>query len=170
MNTLLRKSILSAVIAVFVLYGTGDVWSDESNLIDLKEVSYPELGLTSYGINLGYWYKRTGLRLSQYYLNETRNGMMLNLGYKLSDTEKTQTSINLLAARYVGSDPGADYDFAYAGIAYGLNFSILGYRGFFIELGIATVLQDNLGNLADDPFVPCSNIGYIYRFTPKEKQ
>lgn len=92
--------------------------------------------------------------------------MMLNLGFKLSDNEKTQQSINLLAGRYVGSDPGADYDFAYTGIAYGLNFSILGYRGLFLELGIARILQDNLGNLADDPFVPSANIGYIYRFTP----
>ena len=173
-NKWLRKSILSAVIVASVLNGTSDTWSDEFNkkskLRDLKEVSYPELGLTTYGINLGYWHKRTGLRLSHYYLNETRNEMMLNLGYKLSDNEKTQKSINLLAGRYVGSDPGADYDYAYVGIAYGLNFSILGYRGFFLELGMAKVLQDNLGNLADDPFVPCANIGYIYRFTPKEKK
>jgi len=173
-NKWLRKSILSAVTVASVLYGTSDAWSDEFNkkskLRDLKEASYPELGLTISGINLGYWHKRTGLRLSHYYLNETRNEMMLNLGYKLSDNEKTQKSINLLAGRFVGSDPGADYDYAYVGIAYGLNFSILGYRGFFFELGMAKVLQDNLGNLADDPFVPCANIGYIYRFTPKEKK
>lgn len=154
--------------------GTSGAWSDELNknskLRDFKEASYPELGLTSYGINLGYWFKRIGLRLSNYYLNENRNGMSLNLGYKLSDNEKTQKSINLLAGRYVGSDPGADYDFAYIGIAYGLNFSILKCRGFFVELGIAKVIQDNLGNLADDPFAPCANIGYIYRLTPKEKK
>ena len=170
MNKWLRKGTLSAVIAVSVLCGTGDAWSDESNLRDLQEVSYPELGLTSYGINLCYWRERTGFRLSQYYLNEDRNGMMLNFGYKLSDNAKTQKSINLLAGRYVGSDPGGDYDYAYVGIAYGLNFSVLGYRGFFIELGMAKVLQDNLGNLADDPFVPCANIGYIFRFTPNEKE
>jgi len=168
-NKWLRKIILSAVTVTSVLYGTSDAWSDEF-IRDLKETSYPELGLTISGINLGYWHKRTGLRLSHYYLNETRNEMMLNLGYKLSDNEKTQKSINLLAGRFVGSDPGADYDYAYVGIAYGLNFSILGYRGFFFELGMAKVLQDNLGNLADDPFVPCANIGYIYRFTPKEKK
>ena len=173
-NKWLGKSILSAVTLVSVLYGTSDAWSDEFNEKsmpgDLTEASYPELGLTSYGINLGYWHKRTGLRLSHYYLDETRNGMMLNLGYKLSDNEKTQKSINLLAGRYVGSDPGADYDYAYVGIAYGLNCSVLGYRGFFVEIGMAKVLQDNLGNLADDPFVPCANIGYIYRFTPKERK
>jgi len=167
----LRKGILSAFIVASVLCGTSDIWADEkSKPRDLKEASYPELGLTTSGINLGYWHKRTGLRLSQYYLNRTRNKMMLNLGYKLSDNEKTQQSINLLAGRSVGSDPVTDYDYAYLGIAYGLNFSILGYRGFFFELGMAKVLQDNLGNLADDPFVPCANIGYIYRFTPKEKR
>jgi len=170
-NKWLRKIILSAFIVASVLCGTSNVWSDvKSKLIDLKDASYPELGFTISGINLGYWHKRTGLRLSQYYLNETRNQMMLNLGYKLSDNEKTQQSINLLAGRFVGSDPGADYDYAYVGIAYGLNFSILGYRGFFLELGMAKVLQDNLGNLANDPFVPCANIGYIYRLTPKEKK
>ena len=171
-NNWLRNIIFFCCFVAYVFYGIIGAWSDEYNnkikLRDLKEASYPELGLTSYGINLGYWYGRTGLRLSNYYLNETRNGMMLNLGYKLSDNEKTQQSINLLAGRYVGSDPGADYDFAYAGIAYGLNFSILGYRGFFMELGIGQVIQDNLGNLADDPFVPCAILGYIYRFTPKE--
>ena len=174
MKKWLRKSILSAVTVSSVLYGTSDVWSDEFNKInklrDLKEASYPELGLTISGINLGYWHKRFGLRLSHYYLNENRNEIMLNLGYKLSDNEKTQKSINLLAGRIVGSDPGADYDYAYVGIAYALNFSILGYRGFLLELGMAKVLQDNLGNLADDLFVPCANIGYIYRFTPKEKK
>jgi len=172
-NKWLRKIILSVVSVASVLYGTSDAGPEEfykrSNLRDLKETSYPELGLTTSGINLGYWHNRTGLRLSHYYLNETRNEMMLNIGYKLSDNEKTQKSINLLAGRLVGSDPGADYDYAYVGIAYGLSFSILGYRGFFLEIGMAKVLQDNLGNLADDPFVPCANIGYIYRFTPKEK-
>lgn len=167
-----KQFILSVVTVVSLLYGTSDMKADElnkrNNISDLKDASYPELGLTTYGINLGYWYGRTGLRLSNYYLNETRNGMMLNLGYKLSDNEKTQQSINLVTGRYVGSDPGADYDFAYAGIAYGLNFSIMGYRGFFMELGIGQVIQDNLGNLADDPFVPCAILGYIYRFTPKE--
>ncbi|MFC1650653.1 hypothetical protein ACFL2X_03710 [Candidatus Latescibacterota bacterium] len=169
-NMWIRKRILFAVIVVSVLCGNSDAWSDEFKLRDLKEASYPEVGLTTSGINLGYWHKRTGLRLSHYYLNKTRTEMILNLGYKLSDNEKTQKSINLLAGRFVGSDPGADYDYAYVGIAYGLNFSILGYRGFIIKLGMAKVLQDNLGNLADDPFVPCANIGYIYRFTPKEKK
>jgi len=170
-NKWLRKSILSAFIVASVLYGTNNLWAGEkSKLRDLKEASYPELGLTISGINLGYWYKRTGLRLSHYYLSKTHNEMMLNLGYKLSDNEKTQQSINLLAGRFVGSDPGADYDYAYIGIVYGLNISILGYQGFFLELGMAKVLQDNLGNLANDPFVPCANIGYIYRFTPKEKK
>ena len=170
-NKWLRKIILSAFIVASVLYGTNNIWANEkSKLKDLKEASYPELGLTISGINLGYWHKRTGLRLSQYYQNIAHNQMMLNLGYKLSDNEKTQQSINLLVGRIVGSDPGADYDYVYLGIAYGLNFSILGYRGFFLELGVAKVLQDNLGNLANDPFVPCTNIGYIYRFTPKEKR
>jgi len=64
-NKWLRKSILSAFIVASVFYGANDLWADEkSKLRDLKEASYPELGLTISGINLGYWYKKTGLRLS----------------------------------------------------------------------------------------------------------
>jgi|GEM_PF-1602020 hypothetical protein len=170
-NRRLTIIFFSAFIFASALYGAYDARADELQTKrtpgDLKEASYPEAGLTTAGINLGYWYKRYGLRLSQYYLNENRTGMMLNLGYTLSDNEKTQKSINFLAGRYAGSDSGADYDYTYAGIAYALNFSIRGYRGFFFELGMAAVLQDNLGNLADDPIVPCANIGYIYRFTSK---
>ena len=173
-NKWIRRGVIIIITIASVHYSSKALANDDANESneprDLINTSYPEIGLTTSGINLGYWQKRIGLRLSHYYLNETRNGMLLNLGYKLSDNEKTQKSINLLAGRYVGSDPGADYDYAYVGIAYGLNFSILGYQGFFIELGMAKVLQDNLGNLADDPFVPCANIGYIYRFTPKEKK
>ena len=120
----MKKITCISLLFMFIIQfsSSQEIRSDEFKLRDLKETSFPELGLTSYGINLGYWHKRTGLRLSHYYLNETRNGMMLNLGYKLSDNQKTQKCINLLAGRYVGSDPGADYDFTYVGISYGLNF------------------------------------------------
>ena len=44
-------------------------------------------------------------------------------------------------------------------IAYGVN-----YKGFFLELGLALPWEDELGNLADDPVIPCGYIGYLYRF------
>lgn len=100
------------------------------------------------------------------YLAADHNEVHVNLGYKLSDTRRTQHSLNLLTGNIVGTDPGADYDYAYLGVAYGLNFSIRRLSGFFFELGMAAVLRDRLGNLEDDPVVPCGYFGYIYRFTP----
>ena len=167
---------LSIIAVAFLLCGSTHTWADrvyeENESRDLKAVSYPEMGLTTSFLlispNLGYWFGRMGVRLSGMYLGEDHQEAHLNLGYKWSDTMKTQHSINLLMGKIVGSDPGADYDYTYLGVAYGLNFSIIGYRGFFFELGMAKVLDDNLGNLADDPFVPCGSIGYMYRFTPKK--
>ncbi len=156
-----------------MLFG-GIVWANadykESQPKNLKNISYPEIGLTTSSLlicpNLGYWFGPIGIRLSGMYQNENHNEAHLNLGYKLSDNEKTQHSINLLSGEIIGSDPGADYYYTYLGVAYGLNFSIKEYRGFFIEIGMAKVLHDHLGNLKDDPFVPCGTFGYIYRFTP----
>jgi len=167
------KNILLIIIIVSMLFGNV-VWANEVNKEckpkDLKNVSYPEVGLTTSLLlispNLGYWFGPIGIRLSGMYLNENNNEVHFNLGYKLSDNGKTQQSINLLSGVIVGSDPGADYNYTYLGVAYGLNFSIKKYRGFFIEIGIAKVLHDHLGNLKDDPFVPCGTFGYIYRFTP----
>ena len=168
--------LCKSIIAVaFLLCGSTLTWADrvyeENESRDLKEVSYPEVGLTTSSLlispNLGYWFGPMGVRFSGMYIGEEHNEAHLNLGYKWSDTAKTQHSINLLMGKIVGSDPGADYDYTYLGVAYGLNFTIKGYRGFFFELGMAKVLDDNLGNLADDPFVPCGSFGYMYRFTPK---
>ncbi len=161
-----RWGIFYLFIVVSFLYGSDE--KGAKKLPDLRHTSYPELGVTTSGINLGYWYGRFGLRLSQYYFNPFHSDMVLNLGYKLYDNRKTQHSLNLLAGRYTGSDPGTDYDYAYLGMAYGLNFTVLGLSGFFVEAGIAAVLQDNLGNLDDDPLVPCVKLGYVYRFTPKD--
>jgi len=136
---------------------------------DLKHESYPELGVVCSLImnpTLGYWFGPVGVRVAGMYIGDDHNEFHLNLRYKFSDNENTQQSINLLFERIVGSDPGADYHYTCLGVAYGLNFSIKGYRGFFIEMGMAKVLHDNLGNLENDPFVPCGTFGYIYRFTP----
>jgi len=137
---------------------------------DLKNESYPELGVVCSVImspTAGYWFGPVGVKVAGMYLGDDRNEFHLNLRYKFSDNEKTQHSINLVSEKIVGSDPGADYDFTCLGLAYGLNFSIKGYGGFYIEMGMAKVLHDNLGNLENDPFVPCGTFGYIYRFTPK---
>ena len=71
-------------------------------------------------------------------------------------TGKTQHSINLLTSWIAGSDPGADYRYGATGIAYSLN-----YRGIFLELGLAMPWRDDIGNLANDPVVPCGYLGYI---------
>lgn len=93
------------------------------------------------------------------YLNKDHRELHLNIGYALHDSQKVQHSINLLTSRVVGSDPGADYNFASTGVAYGLN-----YRGFFLEIGLAVPWRDDIGNLANDVVIPCGYLGYIHRF------
>jgi len=114
---------------------------------DLKHESYPELGVVCSLImnpTLGYWFGPVGVRVAGMYLGDDHNEFHLNLRYKFSDNENTQQSINLLSERIVGNDPGADYHYTSLGVAYGLNFSIKGYGGFFIEGGMAKVLHDKL--------------------------
>jgi hypothetical protein len=127
------------------------------------QLSYLELGVTTSTLiiqpSIGYWWGRKGVRFTGMYLKKDQNELHLNIGYALYDSKKTQHSINLLTSRVAGSDPGADYKYWATGIAYSLN-----YRGFFFELGLAWPWKDYLGNLSDDPIVPCGYFGYIYRF------
>lgn len=124
--------------------------------------SYPELGITTslYIVHpsFGYWFGKTGIRFTGMYLTEDKYEFHLNFGYALYDTDKTQHTINLLSSCVSASDPGADYRYTATGLAYGIN-----YRGFFLELGLAYPLRDDIGNL-DDPVIPCGYMGYIHRF------
>ncbi len=165
-------SVRTAVIAVCFVFCDGSLAQErnrqDATLKDLKTASYFEAGLTSASSlitpALGYWFSAIGIRLSGMYVKRDLNELHLNVGYKLSDNEKTQHAINILASKIVGSDPGADYDYSQIGLAYSMNFSIMGHRGFFFELGLGGVVDDNLGNVEDEPFVPCGSFGYIYRF------
>ena len=129
-------------------------------------LSYPELGITTSFLiihpSIGYWWDRIGLRFTGMYLNKNHHEFHLNLGYGLYDSGKVHHSINLLTSWVAGSDPGADYKYRANGIAYSLN-----YRGLFLEIGLARPWRDDIGNLANDPVVPCGYWGYIYRFRPK---
>jgi hypothetical protein len=166
-------SALVALIAACSVFFAGipaeGANGQEETLKDLRQASYPEIGLTSSFMlispNIGYWFGPIGVRVSGMYIDSDSNELHFNVGYKLSDNEKTQHAVNILASKIVGSDPGADYDFSHIGVAYSMNFSIKGHSGFFFELGLGVVLEDNLGNVEDEPVVPCGSFGYIYRFT-----
>ena len=151
---------LTAFAALLILWGSF-VWAEENG-----QLSYPELGITTSLMivhpSIGYWWGRTGLRFSGMYLANDHQEYNLNIGYRLYDSKKVQHSINLLTSWVVGSDPGADYRYGATGIAYSIN-----YRGIFIEIGLARPWRDDLGNLSNDPVVPCGYWGYIYRFRPK---
>ncbi|MBT5269665.1 MAG: hypothetical protein HOG80_08420 [Candidatus Marinimicrobia bacterium] len=137
---------------------------------DLTHASYPELGvvlsLPIISPAFGYWFGPYGIRVSGMYYEEDLNAFHLNLGYKRFDDEKKQRSINILLSRFEGSDAGANYDYTSLGATYSWN-SIFGIRGLFVELGMAKVLHDNIGNVTDEFLVPCGYIGYIHRYTPK---
>jgi len=155
------------IITALMLYGSDAVAEEKSR--DLRHESYPELGMVFSAIMnpaFGYWFGPYGVRVAGMYLEGDHNEFHLNLGYKRLDNEKRQQSINLLLSRIEGTDPGADYDYTSLGVAYSWN-SLFGVRGLFVELGMAKVLHDNLGNVIDEFLVPCGYIGYIYRFTPK---
>ena len=142
------------------------LWASNIRAEGNDRLSYPELGITTSFLiihpSIGYWWGRTGIRFTGMYLNKDHHEFHLNIGYELYESEKAQHSINLLTSRVAGSDPGADYRYWATGIAYGLN-----YRGFFLEIGLARPWKDDLGNLANDPVVPCGYFGYIYRFRPE---
>jgi hypothetical protein len=152
------NSAVAACAAVLMLWAIS-LRADES-----EPLSYPELGITKsllFHPSIGYWWGRIGLRLTGMYLNKDHHEFHVNLGYAFSDSAHVQQSINLLTSWVAGSDPGADYRYGAIGIAYSLN-----YRGIFVEIGLARPWRDDLGNLADDPVVPCGYWGYIYRFRP----
>lgn len=126
--------------------------------------SYPESGIML-GLNVhpavGYWWGRKGIRFSGMYKNRNDREYHLNFGYVLRDTGEAQHSINILTSRVVGSDPGADYDFAATGIAYGFN-----YKGVLLEIGLGIPWRDEIGNVKDDPMIPIGYLGYVHRFKP----
>lgn len=155
------KKIEIALAALLILVA-GNVKADNK-----EYPSYPELGIIlGLGVHpaVGYWWGRMGIRFSGMYKNKDDKEYHLNFGYVLRDTGKVQQSINLLTSRIVGSDPGADYDFAATGIAYGLN-----YNGFFFEIGLGIPWRDEIGNVKDDPVVPVGYLGYVHRFKPTIK-
>jgi hypothetical protein len=154
------RIVLSAFVALPILWGSC-IWAEEKS-----QLSYPELGITTSLIiihpSIGYWWGRTGLRFTGMYLAKDHHVFHLNIGYGLYDSKKVQHSINILTSWVVGSDQGADYRYGATGIAYSLN-----YRGAFLEIGLARSWRDDLGNLVNDPVIPCGYWGYIYRFRPE---
>jgi len=146
------------VISAFLI-----LWATYISAKEKDQLSYPELGITTSSLiihpSIGYWWGRTGIRFTGMYLNKDHHEFHLNIGYALHDSEKVQHSVNLLTSWVAGSDPGADYRYGATGIAYGLN-----YRGFFLEVGLARPWKDDIGNLANNPVVPCGYGGYIYPF------
>jgi len=154
-SKIVRSKLL--MVAVVMLLST-NAFGIEKQI----KLAYPEVGITRsmlFRPSLGYWWNRMGVRLSGMYLNKDSHVFQFNLGYAFYDSVKLQHSANLVTCWVVGSDPGADYRFGATGFSYSIN-----YRGFFFELGLAMPWRDDIGNLEDDPVVPCMSWGYIYRF------
>ena len=153
---MIRRAV--SLYAALSIFGMSSLYAEEK-----KHLSYPEFGITTSSMlihpSIGYWWDRIGLRVSGMYLNEDQHEFHLNIGYEFFASENLQQSINLLTSRVAGSDSGADYKYWATGIAYGVN-----YKGFFLELGLARPWEDELGNIADDPVIPCGYVGYLYRF------
>ena len=127
--------------------------------------SYVEAGLwlnpfTYANPLLGVWLGHLGVHVSGSYLASDRYDMFADVGLKFVDNGRWRHAVHVIVGQTRGSDPGADYDYAYAGLAYELNF-----RGLFIELGLGKDFVDRLGNLEDDPVIPVGTLlGYAYQF------
>ena len=154
LDRLLRLIVLP-VTSVVMLAGSAGAQEEQ---VDLR-TSYPEVGLITSGVNAGYWHRGMGIRLSGYYFDENNNHLMLNLRHRLSGREDRQQSINLLLGNINTSEPWADYDFSYIGLAYGAN-----YKGFSVEVGLAKALRDGLNNVKDELVLPYGTMGYVHRF------
>lgn len=153
----ISTTIAVAAFVVFAVCCAHDVRAEEN-----ASPSYFELGVVASSLlqpSIGYWWGRTGVRYSGMYLHKSHHESHLNFGYQLSDSKNVQRSINLLTSWVVASDPGADYDYAATGVAYGMN-----YKGFFFEIGLAIPWRDELGNLDNDPVIPAGYWGYLHRF------
>lgn len=145
------------IVVMLVLILGRSAWADDETY-----GHHPELGVTVSSLvhpSVGYWWGRTGLRFSGIYLNDHFYEYHVNIGYVLSDSGTVQQGINVLTSWVSVSDAVADYDYAATGIAYSLN-----YNGFFFELGLAVPWKDELGNLSNNPVIPCGYWGYIHRF------
>ncbi len=94
------RSALAAFAAVFMLWASA-LWADEN-----AHPSYPELGITTSGPSIGYWWGRTGLRFTGMYRDKDHHEFHLNIGYAFVDSATAQQSINLLTSWVAGSDPG----------------------------------------------------------------
>lgn len=161
MQPLPKMHLRTITLSIIIM----SVYCSAANAVQNME-SYPELGLIIGGAlqpSVGYWWGKKGLRLSGIRSGGKKKEFHLNLGYTLSESKNSHRSINLITSRIIGNDPGADYNYAATGIAYGLN-----YKGFFIELGLGWPWRDDIGNLANRSVIPVGYWGYIYRFGQKK--
>jgi hypothetical protein len=138
------------------------LWTINAEAKDKARLSNLELGITVSSMvhpSIGYWWDRTSVRFSGMYLDAGHHAYLIDIGYVFSESENMQHAINILTSRVAARDPGAKYRFSSTGLAYSLN-----YKGFFFEIGLARPWRDDIGNLENDPVVPCGYWGYIYRF------
>jgi hypothetical protein len=161
-----------AVVSILLLSAPGRAFAGTSAKGDsppaaarLPADSYFEAGVELHPFiivkpTLGYWCRSFGVRIGGGYLSGNRHDLRLDLGYKFGDDGRWRHAAHLVVGQTKGSDPGADYDYSYAGLAYELN-----YRGFYLELGLGKDFVDRVGNLDGDPVVPVGTLlGYLYQF------
>jgi len=130
--------------------GENTPWFDTAPK-NLKEASYFEMGINCglpsiFNCAVGYWIGSIGFRLTGMYFDSTRNGIQLNIGYKLSDNTKRRHTLALIAGM-----SHIDVGDRFVGAVYDLN-----YKWFFGEIGLGY------------PYATWQ-LGYMHRFFPKPK-
>ena len=117
------------------------------------------LGMPSFvNLSLGCTYGNIDCRISGMYSDEKNNGLKLNLGYKVADIDNTRHIFGIAAGR--SQDSFCDWSFM--GPVY-----IFNDRAFYLELGVAKVLEVRKGDFSNLPYFPIIQAGYNYQITTK---
>lgn len=143
----------------------------DTALRDLRRDRYFEMG-ANLGwpavINgaVGYWFGPVGLRLSgMYWDGENQDGInavQCDIGYKLSDNVNTLHSVAVAGGTSRESLRG---EWSYLGAAYCLN-----HKWFFLEIGLAKIVEIRREVYPIGSFQAIFQIGYMHRFLPKSEQ
>jgi hypothetical protein len=154
----MKKPLIIIIFFSFFFYSIQSCALEHSNE-DLKSVWYFEaggiLGSPSIGGIVGYWFGPVGIRVSGGYQEKRMNGIQFNLGYKLTDNNKTRHAVGVALGR--SQDRGCDY--SYLGPVYDLN-----YKWFFLEIGVGKVFNVKRGDFSDLPWWIILQVGYMHRF------
>ena len=159
----MRFRYVPAAVVTFIL-AVGTVSAGTERGKDLRNTRYPELGILikgspGFGAMAGYWFGPFGFQLSGSYFGRRMNGVQFDAAIRVVDTTFRRHALGGAVGR--SQDPGCDY--SYIGPAYAYT-----RKHFFLEIGAGKTFNVKRGDFSDLPWWIIFQIGYVYRFIPRE--